>query len=222
MNFITRYFDTIKSFFNQIVIKLSTTIFGANNERLDFIIDSFNRLQAKQQKLVFTGGIILAASLVLVVFSIYFIQVGKLKKELETSMQSLRELSTLSEAYQRENSRFAQITQQVKTATQNLTSLKSYFEEVSRNEEINLGSLNEKVIPLPESNTLSQHLSQIRVDVNIDNISLPKILKYITTLERSRKKLSVSHLSIRSRYETKLYFDTKISVRGYTATTQQP
>ena len=207
--------DPIKSSWNRFSDNLKSTIMGAHNERLDFLIDSFHKLQPTQQKVVLGGGLFFITLTVTLIIFGYFSQVNHLKKNLETSISALREVKALSSKLKGETQRFNGVIQDIAGKTGKLSSLKSFFEEISRNEEINIGTLNEKVVPLPEANLLSDHLKEIQVDISLDNISLPKLLKYMTALEKSGKNLNISHLSIRSRYETKLYFDSKISVRGY-------
>lgn len=215
MNTFSKITDPLKSFWDRCTDRLKSTLLGAHHERLDFLIDSFHKLGPTEQKVVLSGGIFTVFLVVTLIVAGYFSQVGALKYELETSISSLRQIRTLSSQLQSETQRFNGVVRDIQDKTGELTNFKSFFEKVSRDEEINIGTLTEKVVPLPESNLLSEHLQEVQADITLDNISLPKLLKYMTALEKSGKHLQVSHLSIRSRYETKLYFDSKISVRGY-------
>ena len=130
-------------------------------------------------------------------------------------MKATQKLQQLSGELTQQEQLYRQLVRDISAQTRSLNNLKSHFERLSRNEGISLRELKEKSAPLPDSNVLSESFTQTNVMVLIDNISLPKLLKYITQIEKSGRNLSIHGLKIRSRYETKLYFDSEISVKGY-------
>ena len=201
--------------FDHLKKNILVKILGANNDRLDFLVDSFYQFSDNKQKITIGFGIFGFILFLILIFYLYFAGINSLQSQLYESISAHKELQHLAINYKKEKTRYQSLITNLDNKSNNLTSLKPYFEQVARNQELNLGSLNEKVFPIQDNYLLSEKLDEIRIDVAINNISLPKLLKYITTLERSRNHLSVTHLSIKSRYETKLYFDTKISVRGY-------
>lgn len=205
----------VTHYLSRFSLKIQSVVFGNNNERLDFIIDSFHKLEPREQKIAIGSGFFVMILIVIMGFTLYFYQVESLKQELITSVQALEDLNTLSVLHKREEQRFQEITRGIASKTQSLKNVKTFFENISREVEVNIGTLDEKVVPLSQGDLFANDLEEIQVEVAINNISLPKILKYVTAIEKSDNALSVVNISIRSRYETKLYFDTKISVLGY-------
>jgi hypothetical protein len=210
-------FDELKSWFMGEIDQFKVRLFGENNERLDFLIDSFSKLDQNQQKGVVAGLFGAITLFVILAFGIYFSQVSSLKKNLSDSFEAVRQLESLSGEYTNEQRKFDKLLRRVKAKTGKLSSFKSHFESLSRRESVNIGSLNEKTVKIPDGNPLSSNMNEIVVDVKIDNISLPKILRYLAAIEKGGKYMKVSNLKIRSRYGTKLYFDTQIAVKGYKA-----
>ena len=205
-----KYFSTFSNFKQKFLVK----VFGSNNDRLDFIIDSFYQFSPTYQKFFAGLGVLGLVGVFITIFYIYFSSLGYLQDKLYNTINGHKTLATLATNYYREDARFQALLTNLSDNIR-VKSLKPFFEKVARDEELNLGSLNEKIFALSDGLILAENLDGVQIDVEIDNISLPKILKYLTTIERSRNHLSVSALTIKSRYETKLYFDTKITVKGY-------
>ena len=199
----------------QFLDKIRVMFFGINNERLEFLIDSFQKLRPNQQKLVFAMGSFAIITAIVFAGFLYIRGVHRLKQDLYHNIAAQRKLSDLSSQYQASDSQFQNLVLEVQKKTESVSSFKSIFETISKDVDVNLASLNEKMVPLSDGDLLSEKMNEIQVDVAMDNTSLPKIFKYIIALERSGNHLSVTDLSIRARYETKLYFDTKVAVRGY-------
>lgn len=195
--------------------QLKIRMFGPNNERLDFLMDSFNKLDQTQQKGVIASLFIAVLGFVFLAFGIYFSQVSKLKTNLSESFAAIRQLEDLSVQFNQEEKRFDALLKKVQVATGDLGSFKSHFEQLSRTEAVKISSLNEKFTIIPDTNPLGKSMNEIKVDVDIDNVSLPKIMRYIVSIEKSGKFMKVSDLKIRSRYGTKLYFDTQMAIKGY-------
>lgn len=190
-------------------------LFGANNERLDFLIDSFQKLKPEQQKMVYVAGGLVAGLVVVAIGLLYVQGVHGLKQDLYDSIATGRQLSKLQQEFVAAEQRFVEVVDSVSQKTGSISSYKNIFEDISRNVDIKLASLDEKVMQPAEMNLLFERFNEIKVNVAMDNIALPKFFKFVTQLEKSDNYLNVTHLTIRARYETKLYFDTKMAVRGY-------
>lgn len=208
-------FDDLKTRLLSEIDQLKIRVLGPNNERLDFVIDSFSKLDQNQQKGVLAGLFATIFFFVFIAFWIYFAQVSTLKNNLSESFEAIRQLESLSGQFTKEEKTFDKLLTRVRSKTGSIGSFKSHFETISRKESVNISSLNEKIVKIADENPLSTEMNQVKVDVDVDNISLPKIMKYIVAIEKSDKFLKVSDLKIRSRYGTKLYFDTQMSVKGY-------
>jgi len=79
---------------NRMFSPLKRRLFGANNETLDFIMDSFYKLSAEQRLGAIIGGSVFAVMLIGGIFIFYFSQVGSLENELNHSFNALHELRT--------------------------------------------------------------------------------------------------------------------------------
>lgn len=208
-------FESLRSHAYRVQDRLALLLFGANNERLDFLIDSFQKLKPEQQKLVYVAGGLVVGVVVVAIGLMYVQGVRGLKQDLYDSIATGRQLSQLHHEFMAADQRFGEVVDSVSQKTRNISSYKNIFEDISRNVDIKLVSLDEKVVQPPEMNLLFERFNEIKVNVAMDNIALPKFFKFITQLEKSDNYLNVTHLTIRARYETKLYFDTKMAVRGY-------
>ena len=69
--------------------------------------------------------------------------------------------------------------------------------------------------PLPVDNPLSEKAQEVKVEMRMPNISIPRLMSFLVEVEKSNKYLKVQDLQIRGRYGTKLYFDGQAKVRGY-------
>ena len=207
--------EELKAWARGEVEQFKVRVFGENNERLDFVIDSFAKLDQKQQKSAVAGLFGVITLFVVMAFYIYFSQVSSLKANLSESFDALRQLETLSTEFTKEQKKYDKLLRRVKAKTGGLSSFKSHFESLSRKESVNLASLNEKSVKIPDANPLSRSMNEINVDIKLDNASLPRILRYLASIEKSGKFMKVANLKIRSRYGTKLYFDSQIAVKGY-------
>lgn len=212
---ISQTLEPIKSRLYMASDQFKAMVFGINNERLDFVIDSFHKLKPQHQKLVYLTSAFAAALIMILVVTLYVQGVHHLKQQLYDSISAGRELSQLQSKVGLSQQQFRSLINEVASKTQNISSFKNVFENISRDVDVNLVRLDEKVMENPQMELLANQMNEVKVDVDIDNVSLPKFFKFVTQLEKSNTYLSVTHLTIRARYETKLYFDTKVSVRGY-------
>lgn len=192
-------------------------LFGANNEKLDFLMDSFYKLNPNQQTGVLAGIVAIIAVFVLGAFLLYFSQVNRLKDDLSNSFAALHELQALKAAYDIENKNFEKLVDVIQRKTKQ-TSLKPFFEKIGNDLGVTIEGLNDQKAPLPGDSPLADKMQEVRVDMRLPNISIPRLLSFIVEIEKSNKYLRVQDLQIRGRYGTKLYFDAQVKVRGYDVT----
>jgi len=187
---------------------------GANNERLDFLMDSFYKLSPNQRTGALAGAVGVICLFVLGAVGLYVSQVNALKRELSDSFAALHELQSMKGSYEQENRNFEKLVDTVERRTR-AVSLKPFFEKVGNELGVTLEGLNDQKSPLPADNPLSEKLQEIRVDMRMPNISIPRLMSFLVEVEKSGKYLRVADLQIRGRYGTKLYFDGQAKVRGY-------
>lgn len=189
-------------------------IFGTNNEKLDFLMDSFYKLSPSQRAGVLAGLVSVIALFVLSAVALYFSQVGRLKSDLSNSFASLHELQSLKAAYDVENNNFEKLVDTIDKKTKQL-SLKPLFEKIANDLGVTLEGINDQRAPLPAENPLSEKVQEIRVDMRLPNISIPRLLNFLVEIEKTNKYLRVQELVVRGRYGTKMFFDGTVKVRGY-------
>lgn len=189
-------------------------LLGANNERLDFVMDSFYKLTPQQQTGVLAGFAGLLFLLVLVIFGIYFSRVGALEEELNSGFEALREIRSLSEDYKHERSKLEWLSSAVESKTSQFRP-KPFFEKSANQVGVTLESLRAEEVNISSDSPLAQNFKEVQVDFRIPKVSIPRMLQFMSELEKANKTLTVRNLRIRSRYGDRLYFDTEAQVVGY-------
>jgi len=196
--------------FNQVRIRL----LGTNNERLDFLMDSFYKLNPGQRNAVIGGLVGLVAVFLLGSLGLYYSRVTSLRDELDNGFEALHELSNLKGEYQTEDQRFNRLVDAVNRKTRGMKA-KPYFEKVARDQNVNIEGLTESKASLSTENPLSEKMEEVKVDVRFPNISIPRLLTFMIELEKGNNLVRVQDLTIRGRYGTKLFFDAQGKFRGY-------
>lgn len=214
MSAIVAFGDRIKEQVHGGVNQVRRRMFGANNERLDFLMDSFYKLNPSQRSVVLAGVVSAIGVFVLIAVVLYFSQVNRLKNDLSNSFAALHELQGLKTSYEVENKNFEKLVEVIERRTKQL-SLKPFFEKISQDLGVTLEGLNDQRSPLPTDNPLSDKVSEVRVDMRLPNISLPRLMNFLVEIEKSNKYLRVQDLQVRGKYGTRLYFDGQVKVRGY-------
>jgi len=188
-------------------------LLGANNENLDLLVDSFYKLEPPQRNAVIAGGI---AGLGLVVFgflALYFTQVNSLNRELNKRFDALYEVRELKSDYQREDKRFQSLVDALSGGAGSLR-IKPYLEKVANDQGVQLSDLAESRSPLPSENALSEKFQEVKVEVRLLNISIPRLLNFIIEVEKGGGFVRVQDLKIQAKYGTKLFFDVTLKARG--------
>lgn len=205
----------IRDQLNQIGDRIRIRLFGPNNERLDFLLDSFYKLEPNERIGVLSaiGGAI--GFVVVVAFVIYFSAVNSLKSDLNDAFAAIHELQKLKSEFAIEDARYQKVVEQVQRKASDLQ-VKPFFEKVARDTLVQLEGLNVQRQPLDADNPLGSKLSEIKVkDLRINNTSIPKVLNFLIEIEKANNYIRVQDLEIRGRFGTRLYFDTKLTARGY-------
>lgn len=215
MGALSQQIEDIKARFQVQIDLLKVRIFGPNNERLDFLMDSFNKLDQARQRLVIFGVFAVIVSVVYGAFAFYFAQISQLKDDLSESYQAIRQLDELAGQFKVEEKRFDALVGRIRSKTSSINSYKSYFEGISKKEAVKISSLNDRPASLPELNPLSNYIDEVSIDIDVENVSLPRIMRYLVAIEKDGRYLRVSSLKVRSRYGTKLFFDSQMTIKGY-------
>jgi hypothetical protein len=206
--------DKIGNFWAAQIDTLKKKIFGVNNERLDFFMDSFSKLASKEKALVAGGAIALVVGILAAMLIVYFVQVGALQKELSDRFSALHKLQSLRAEEALESKRFDLIVESIKRKTSGLH-MKPFFEKISKDTQVMMSNLKEETLDLEAKNPLAKSAKLSRVTMKFPKISIPKVLQFLIEVEKADKYLRVGDLKITGMYGNKLYFDVTVSFLGY-------
>ena len=214
MSAIASFSDRFKGQFQGGLNVVRTRLFGTNNEKLDFLMDSFYKLTAEQRTGVLAVIVGAIGMFVLSAVWLYFSQVASLKKDLSNSFGALHELQAMRVSFETENKNFEKLVETVDKKTRSMQ-LKPFFEKIGQDLGVTIEGLNDQKAPLSTDNPLSEKLQEVRVDMRLPNISIPRLMSFLVEIEKSNKYLRVQDLQVRGRYGTKMFFDGQAKVRGY-------
>ncbi len=189
-------------------------LFGSNNERLDFIMDSFYKLSPGQRNGAFALGIGVITAFIISAFFLYFTEVRILESELSESLSSLKDLKDVRLIDIDKEKQFSKLVETVLVKTRGV-SFKPFFEKMTKEKSIAMKDLTEKESDLDSTNPLSDSLKEVRVELRFPQVSIPRLVNFITDVEKSEHYIRLKDIKITGQYGNKLYFDTTLSFRGY-------
>lgn len=210
-----QYLDKPKAYINQAVATVKRWTLGANNERLDFVMDSFYKLDPKQRIIVLAGAGAGIAFIILGAGFFYLSRVNALKTELNDGFSALHNLESLRASYQVEQQRFESAVELVRKKTAGVK-VKPYFEKLGRDVGVQIDIINEQREPIPQENPLSARMQYVKAELRMNKVSLPRLVKTLAEIEKAGNFMMVDSLEIRSIYGTKLFFTSTVKIRGYT------
>ena len=214
MNVLDEALKQVTHFFQPAIDMVKRRLFGANNERLDFVMDSFYKLSPQQQAgAVFGFGGVLGI-LVIGIFAIYFARIATLEEELNAGFEALREIRTLSQDYKKEKSRLEWLQRNVESKTTNFRP-KPFFEKKANQVGVTLESIRSEEVEVPRDSPLANSFKEVQVVFRMPKVSLPRLLRFLSEIEKSGKNLTVRNLKIRARYGDRLFFDMESQVSAY-------
>ena len=194
---------------------LREKLLGENNERLDFLMDTFNKLNPNHQAAVMSLGAGLVLSVVVFAFYVYQARMSVMQERLNERFAANTELAQLNADDQVEQARFDKLVQTVQKKTRRLD-FKPFFERLSRASKLSINSINEKKANVVDStNPLVKAMDIVHLEMRIAKVSIPKLLNFLVDIEKSGHYLRVQNLKITGIYGNKLYFDVDLLVRGY-------
>lgn len=205
--------EKLRNQFAGVSAEIRKRIFGANNENLDLLVDSFYKLEPPQRNAVIAGGVAGLVVLVVGLIGLYFAQVSSLNRELNKRFDALYEIRELKADYQMQEKRFQGLVDAIAGGSGSLR-IKPYFEKIANEQGVQLEGLNEAKVPLASDNALSERFQEVRVDMRLSNISIPRLLTFVVEVEKGAGFIRVQDIQIRARYGTKLFFDAQIKARG--------
>lgn len=214
MSGITDIKDQITSAFSRVIFQVRRSLFGMNNERIDFLMDSFYKLSPQQQTGLLAG---VAGSLLVFVlgaFTIYFSRINALEDELNQSFDALQEIKALNANYEQELKRFQELKGLVSRNSSEFKP-KPYFESKSNQVGVQIQDLRSQDSEISADSPLSSEFRYSTVEFRLPKVSLPRLLKFIEEVEKGNPSLNFHSLQVRTRYGDRLFFETNAKVVAY-------
>lgn len=189
-------------------------IFGHNNERLDYLIDSFYKLSPQQQTGVLAGVAGSLFVLVILTFVIYFSRVSALETQLDQSLSAMQQLRALAQSHSVEDRRYRDL-QSLIIRSSNTFKPKPFFESLGNQLSVQITDLRSGTSDIPPDRATAKDFQNVTVDLRMPKVSLPRLLRLLSEVERSDNYLHINSLQIRARYGDRLYFETAAKVHGF-------
>lgn len=201
--------------FSALTSPIRQLILGRQNERIEFLMDSYFKLPPEGRTAVIIGGIFMSLLAIVTVISIYISALGSLQEKLDQSFASTNRLRDLQQSYSIVDASFKSLERQVAAANEGLV-LISVLEQKANELGLSTSGFPPQLprTDLHTNNPLSKSYQKASVEFRVSNASLKKIIDFVTAIESTPHMLRVSSLRIRALYQNKLYFDANIEVEG--------
>jgi hypothetical protein len=208
--------DQVQSAFSRVAFQVRRSLFGMNNERIDFLMDSFYKLTPQQQTGLLTGVAGALLVFVLGAFTIYFSRINALEDELNQSFDALQEIRLLNANYDQELRRFQELKGIVSRNSADFKP-KPYFESKSNQVGVQIQDLRSQDSEISGDSALANDFRYSNVEFRLPKVSLPRLLKFIEEVEKGNPSLNFHSLEVRTRYGDRLFFETNAKVIAYKA-----
>lgn len=206
--------DQFQSAIARSVDQIRKSLFGANNERIDFLMDSFYKLSPQHQTSVLAGvagGLLI---FVLGAFTVYFSRINALEDELNQSFDALQEVRNLTASYDQEMRRYQDLKAVVSRNASEFKP-KPFFESKANQVGVAITDLRSQDAEIPAESPLAQDFRYVAVEFKLPKVSLPRLLKFVEEVEKANSNLNIHNLQVRTRYGDRLFFETSAKVMAY-------
>jgi hypothetical protein len=214
MKFVASISDQVKAQVAPVLDIAKKRLLGANNERLDFVMDSFYKLSPSQQKAAIIGIMGGVAFVLMGALAIYFSRISALETELNQGFTALEDLRALGAEFRMAHENFDSLSKTITRKTQDLKP-KPFFEQKANQLNVKIESLRSEEVDFPADNPLAKQFKNLVVEFRLPKVSIPKMLMFLGEIEKADKTMTVSNLQIRARYGDRLYFDVTAKVTGF-------
>ena len=190
-------------------------VLGRQNERIEFLMDSYFKLSPEGRTTVIVAGILAAILFVMVVIGIYIGALGSLQNRLDEAFAATNKLRELQQSYAIVDTSFRSLEQQITAANEGLAVI-PVLEQKAKELGLTASGFPAQLpqTDLPATNPLSKTFQSAKVDFRLSNAPLKKIIDLVIAIESTPHLLRVTSLRIRALYQNKLYFDANLEVEG--------
>lgn len=201
---------------DKLMAPLRTLVFGRQNERLEYVMDSFLKFTPEQRALAIVGGIGGFLLLILMIVWMYFSASATLQRELDAAFTATNRLVEVQSSFAMSRQRFSELegALQVNQDLSLITLIESKAKEmsVSVSDFPSQQEISVPAAPLNASALKNYRIAKIRFSIN--RAGLKKIVEFIVALESLPNKLKVAGLTIKRGFTDKLYLDANVEVEA--------
>jgi len=207
----SRFTETI----TQIMTSLKLFIFGENNQRLEYLIESFYRLNHERRSIIIISSILSGITIFILSIIIYIIGLFSLQSNLNSAYNNSNTLKEFKAPYMALQGSFDELIHGIRSSNMNL-SLVSLLEQKAKDLGVQTSHFPSKplITKFTGQNPLVDLFQKESVDFKISGTSLKKIMEYINIIEQMPNKLRVTKFRLLSITEAKLYFDVLLTVEA--------
>ena len=202
----------------QWMVPVRTAIFGRQNERLEFLMDSYFKLPPEGRTGVLVGGAVFGALFLVGIVVLYLAALGSLQGRLDSAFEATNKLREAHTSHSMIKQKFTDLEQKIAAANQNLIPI-SVLEQKAK--ELGLAASGFPpqlpVTDLPVNNPLAEKYQNAKIEFRVSNVSLKKIIDFVIAIESTPHMLRVTSLKVKALYQNKLFFDATFEVEGTVA-----
>lgn len=207
--------QNVQKNFSNLFAPVRTAIFGRQNERIEFLMDSYFKLTPEWRSAVLVGGVFASAVGLLGIIAIYIAALNGLQGRLDQAFEATNQIKQYKHSYAVTRAKFNDLEQKLEQANQNLV-LISVLETKAKELGLEASSFPPQLptTELAANNPLSAKYQNAKVEFRVSNVSLKKIVDFVIAIENLPHMLHVTSLKIKGLYQNKLYFDATFEVEG--------
>lgn len=202
-------------YLNQAIQSIRNVIFGENNTRLDYLIESFYKLRYEVRSRIIVGSIFFGILFFISMLLVYFFTMASLQDRLDESYENVNKLKNIKSSYVAINQNFEELTQNIYNNNSNL-SLITVLEQKAKDMSIQAqGFPNKPVLSkYPGHSPLQAKFQIASVEFKLMGVSIKKIIEFSNAVEQLPNKLKISKFRLLSTTDAKLYFDVLLTVEA--------
>ena len=200
---------------HQISLPIKHAIFGKQNERIEFVMDSYFKLSNESRTGIMVGGVLGAILLIASLMTAYMVGLNMLQSKLDAAFSAANQLRDLGGSYASAKAQLMDLEQKFNQANEGFVMV-SVLEKKAKELNLNATGFPAQlpVTDFPANNPLSEKFQNAKVEFRVSNASIKKIVDFVVALETTPHLLRVSSLKIRGLYQDRMYFDASFEVEG--------
>lgn len=175
------------------------------------LTDRWQHCSPRERVMLFTGGAVLAASLVfLVIVDPLLSKLEKLDRQLNRKQKDIQELAVVAQAYTGKRAALTKLEQRMPPAEAQF-SLLAFMEGATTTAQIR-----DRIVGMqPQNPTVVQGYQESAVDLRLDGVQLPQLLALLVAIEQAPYEVQVRHLQLKPKFDNPTNLDATLRIVTY-------